>query len=85
MAIVMPLDLYTWLVTTFAGNMAIFTALAFLAIATLSAMFRMPNAITFICFGLFVIMLSIYMQAVAILVLLVAGLAIGWALQRLWK
>lgn len=85
MAIVMPLDLYTWLVTTFAGNISIFTAIAFLAIAGLSAMFRMPNAITFISFGLFVIMLSVYMQAVAIVVILVAGLAVGWALQRLWK
>jgi len=83
--IIQPLDLYTNLVTTFAGNITIFIAIAFLLIAGLSAMFRMTNIIVFISFGLFVIMLSAYMQSIALIVLIVAGLAIGWGLSKLWK
>ena len=85
MAIHSPLELYYWFVTVLSGDITIFIALAFIAIAAFSAMFRMPNIIMFICFGVFIIMLSVYLQALYILILLVAGLGIGWVITRIWK
>jgi len=80
-----PFELYYWLVTVFAGNITLFTAIAFLAITSMAAYFRMPSILTFISFAMFVIMLSVYLEAAFIVVLLVAGLAIGWTIARIWK
>lgn len=84
MVLHLPLDLYYWFVTVFAGNLTIFMALAFLALTGLSALFRLPNEALFISFALFVLMLSIYLEALAILVLLIAGLGIGWIIAKIW-
>jgi len=84
MAFIEPLNLYYWLVTTFSGNLTIFLALAFLVIAALSAMFRMPNIITFVGVGLFIIMLSTFVGNILILFLVVAGIVIFWQLAKMF-
>ena len=80
-----PGDLQYWFLNVFAGDITIFLAIAFIFIAAMTAMFRMPTIITGLMFALFVIMLSVYTGSLAILVLVVLGLIIGWSLTRLLK
>lgn len=80
-----PFDLQYWFVNVLAGSMTLFLAIAFLVIAALAGMFRMPNIITGVMFGLFIIMLSAYTGTLYLLVILVAALLIGWWIARLFK
>ena len=47
-----PFDLYYWFVNVFAGSQELFLAIAFLCVAILAGMFRMPTIITGIMLGL---------------------------------
>lgn len=80
-----PFDLYYWFVNVFAGNMTIFLAIAFIVIASMAAMFRMPAMIVGLFFSMFIIMLSVSTGNLVILVLVIIGLIIGWSLSRLMK
>jgi hypothetical protein len=81
-----PFDLYYWFVNVFAGSMEVFLAIAFLVIAALSGMFRMPNIITGMMFAAFVIMLSASVDVpMFVLVLLFIAIMIGYSLARLFK
>jgi hypothetical protein len=80
-----PFDLYYWMVTVLAGSMTMFLALAFLTIAGMTAMFRLPTMITALMFGLFIIMLSVYTGTFYLLVILIAALVIGWSVARLFR
>lgn len=79
-----PFDLYYWFVTVFAGSMTMFMAIAFLFIAMMGAMFRMPALIVGISFALFVIMMATYFGVgLLIIVMVIAAFAIMWVLSRL--
>lgn len=80
-----PFDLYYWLVNVLAGDITLFLAIAFIAIAAFSAMFRFPTIITGVMFAMFIIMLSAYTGTLPILVMLVAAIVIGWFATRLFK
>lgn len=80
-----PGDLYFWWVNVFAGSMTMFLAIAFLVIAILAGMFRMPTLIVGVMFGLFIIMLSAYTGTLVLVVLLIAGISIGWIIARFFR
>lgn len=80
-----PFDLYYWFVNVFAGSMPIFLAIAFLFVASMSALFRMPTIITGIFFSLFIILLSAVTGNLYVLVILVIALVIGWSIARLFR
>ena len=81
----LPLDLYHWLVLTFAGSTIIFFALAFTIIVTMAAFFRMSNMITLVAISLFVILFSYYLGSLFILFIFIAGILIFWAIIKIWS
>jgi len=78
-----PFELYHWWVTTFAGNISIFLAIALIGMTSLAALFRMPVLVIGMMFSLFIIMLSTYFQNFYIIVAVIGGLVVGWILIRL--
>ena len=85
MTIAQPLDLYNSLVTTLSGSLTIFLALALLAIAGLSAMFRMSGVITLVSFALFVVLLAAVTGNLFILVMIVTGLLVFWGISKIFR
>jgi hypothetical protein len=81
----LPFDLYYWFVNVLAGSLTLFLAIAFLVIASMAAMLRMPTIMVGMFFALFVTMLSIMTGTIYILVLLVAAVIVGWLVVRLIK
>lgn len=81
MAIIDPLDLQTLLVNTFAGGVELFMFIAFLAITSLAAKFRMPSIVLFIAFSGFVVMMMSFLLSVIagvyMLIILLVGV-ISW-------
>lgn len=80
-----PFDLFYWFVNVFAGGINMFLAFAFLGIAIMAGMFRMPTIILAISMGLFIIMISVMTGTLFLLVLLVIAIAVGWSIARLIK
>ena len=80
-----PLDLQTLFVNTFAGSMDLFMILAFFAVASLAALFRMPNAIALTMFALFGVIMAVYSPDFYFLVILFAGIAIFYGIGRYIK
>jgi hypothetical protein len=80
-----PFDLYYFFVNVFAGNLTIFLTISFAVIAAMAGMFRMPNIITGVFLALFIIMLGVTSGNLLVLVLLVAGIIIGWTFVRYMK
>lgn len=78
-----PFDLYYWFVNVFAGSMTMFLAISFLIIAMMAAMFRMSVLVIGIVFTLFMILLAAVTGEMYILVIMVAGLIIGWSVSRI--
>lgn len=80
-----PWDLQFWFVNVLAGNMTLFLAMAFIVIAILAGMFRMPTIITGFFFGLFIIMLAVQTGNLFLLVVVVAAIIIGWSIARFFR
>ena len=80
-----PFDLYYYFVNVFAGNMTIFLAISFMAIAVLGGMFRMSGMVIGSIFALFVIMLVVYLGNLYLIVVVIVALILGWTLSRLFR
>jgi len=78
-----PLDLQTLFVNTFSGNILIFGFLAMIVIAGLTAYFRMPNSISLIMFGIFLIIFAPFVEGLWILALLFAAIFAAYNLRRI--
>ena len=85
MAFVKPFDFYTWWVNTFAGDMQIFLAIAFLVMAGLAGYFRMATLTFGMLFALFVIILAPYVGGIYVLVIIIVGLILGWWIARMFR
>ena len=80
-----PFDLQYWFVNVLAGDMTMFLAIAFLVIAVMAGMFRMPTIITGVMFALFIILLAVETQTLILLVILVIAVVVGWSIERYFK
>tara|TARA_R100001530_G_scaffold122253_1_gene89828 strand:- start:789 stop:1064 length:276 start_codon:yes stop_codon:yes gene_type:complete len=80
-----PLNLQCLLVNTFAGTMEIFMFVAMIAIATISARFRMINMITLIMYGLFAILMAQYIEGIYFLAILIIGLVVSFGIGKIAK
>lgn len=80
-----PFDLYHWFVNVFAGDINVFLAVSFIVIAALAGMFRMAGTVVGAVFGLFVILLSVYMGSITLLVVVIVALILGWLIARLFR
>jgi len=78
------LDLEYWLVNVLSGaNQNIFTFVAFIAIASMAAYFRMLNSTTFLFFVLFAVLMMNYLQGVYFLLILLAGIITAYYVSRI--
>ena len=80
-----PFDLYYWFVNVFAGNELIFIAIAFLVMAMIAGMFRMPTIIFGMLFAAFVLMIGIMTGNLYILILFVVGVIVTLIYMRFAK
>jgi len=85
MAFIYPLDLGKILINTLSGSLNIFIFLAFIFIASMGAMFRMPNLVLGAMFALFGIFLSNYVGGIYAFVIIISGLIIFYAMGRIIK
>lgn len=82
-----PLALQTLFMNLFAGSIEIFTFVSMIAIAFLSAKFRMPASVMMLIFGLYVLILNTYLNfgGLYVLVILMAGLITFFSMKKLWE
>jgi hypothetical protein len=80
-----PLDLWNILVGTLSGSQVIFLALALITIAILAAKFKMNNFGFLIMVGLFGIFVGVWITWFYAVVIMVAGLAIGFVIAKIIK
>lgn len=85
MVFTQPFDLYYFLVTTLSGSLVIFTSLALVFVAAMSAYFRMPNEITMISFALFIVLLAGYFGGIFVLIITLLGLLVGYIASKIGK
>jgi hypothetical protein len=86
MTFINPLDLQQLFVNTFAGNMVIFTLIAFIVIAALSARFQMSNLMTLIMFVIFAAIMESFLNlgALWVLIILLVGMGVYYWLKKTW-
>ena len=81
-----PLDLQCLFVNTLAGGLEIFIFLAFILIAGLAAYFKMPNSITLSMFGLFTVIMSVYVGfQLYVLAVFLVGITTFWGISKIIK
>lgn len=85
MVFVVPLNFEYWFITFLAGSTGVFLALMFVAIAGLSAMFRMPMSVTLSSFALFSAIMWFRFGDLLVLTIVLASLFVFWGLARLFK
>ena len=88
MAFIEPLNLQHILMNVLAGSPTIFFFISILAIATLAAIFKMPNTIFMIMIGLFVVTLS-YLEgifsALYAFIVIVTAILIFYSIGKIFK
>lgn len=81
-----PLNLKHIFVDTLAGSPEIFTAITFIGLCIGAGLFRMPNVIFMLMIVLATVMLSKFIVGgIYLLVLLVVGISVFWAISRIVK
>lgn len=86
MSWVEPLELETWIISIFAGDPEIFTAIALLVISSMAAYFRMNTISLFFMMGVFLLMFSGFISSpFLILISIIGGLAIGYFISRIFQ
>lgn len=78
-----PLNLECLLVNTFAGSDFIFFILATLAIAALSAYFRMSNSLFLVMFVLFGVIFASFASGIYVFIVLMVGLIIFAIIKKI--
>lgn len=86
MAWIEPLELETWFIRVFSGSPEIFSIVALILIAGMSAYFRMNGIAMFFMLGLFVFLFSAWIgNTFLILIAIIGGLLIGYWISKLVK
>lgn len=85
MVFVPPLDLQTWFITTFAGNLKIAIGILFVLVMGMAAYFRMPTSLTLVSFSLLAIVMGTYFGDIFVLVFAIIALVIGVAVALITK
>jgi len=86
MTFIEPLALETWFNSVLSGSLGVFTALSIFAIFGLAAYFRMTLTITFLLFGMFLLMFNEYIDISMYFVLIsIGGLLIGYWVSKIPK
>ena len=86
MAWVEPLNLETWIINVFSGDIAIFTAVALFVITGMAAYFRMTGVTLMLMIGVFFIMFSGYVdQSIYFLLVSIGGLLVGYWISQIVK
>lgn len=80
-----PFDLYYWFVNVFAGDLTVFFAIAFLVIAALAGMFRMPSSVTGISFALFITLMAVHVGSIFLLIVVIIAILLALTLARLFR
>ena len=81
-----PLQLETFIVNIFSGNIDIFTALAFLVISGLAGFFRMGMLTLFLMIGLFFMMFKGYVNfEIYFIIISIGGLLVGYWISKIVK
>ena len=80
-----PWDLRTIFINILSGNTEIFTFISFILIAVAAASFRMRDRTFLIMIALFSVLLSQYVGGIYLIVLLLSGIGIFFAITRLIK
>lgn len=83
MTLTAPLDLEYWLVTTFAGSFDIFAFISFIAIAMLSARFRMSNFNFGLILALYTLMIGYWVSWTLLISGVIGGLVIFGVLSKI--
>lgn len=81
----LPFDLQHWFVNVFAGNANVFIVIAFIVIAMLAGMFRMPNLILGVMIAFFVFIMGSLTGEWAILGIILIGSGVAWLITRMIK
>ena len=81
-----PLSLEIITINIFAGNVAIFTAIALFVITGMAAYFRMTGVTLMLMIGVFFIMFSGYVdQSIYFLLVAISGLLVGYWISQVVK
>lgn len=83
MTFILPLDIETLLVNTFAGSMDIFIGLMILVIAALAATFKMNNLIFFASLAVFALLMVSWASWLYMLIILIGGLIVFLSLSKI--
>ena len=85
MAVIDPFDFQRIFVTILSGSSDIFTFIFVVLISGLGAYFRMDNRIMMIMYLVFGIVMSTYIGAVYILIILIAGIVTFYSINRMFN
>lgn len=81
-----PLNLETWIINVFSGNVAIFSAISLFVIVGMASYFRMTGITLMLMIGVFFIMFSGYVdQSIYFLLIAISGLLVGYWISRVVK
>jgi len=86
MAWIQPFEMQTFILNIFAGNPEIFFAVSLIAIIGMAAYFKMTQLTMFLMIGIFVFMftgLDVIPISVLTLIILIAGLAIAFVINKI--
>lgn len=78
-----PLDLKNILIVDLAGGLEIFSFLMVILFAFIAARFKFDNKISLSLFALFVVIMSSYLQGLFILVNIIGGLIVYYAVSKI--
>ena len=80
-----PLNLECLFVYMFAGNIALFTGIAFILVSALAARFRLPNSIMLMVMVLFVVIFADKFNQFYLIIILILGIVTFMGFGRFLK
>jgi hypothetical protein len=81
-----PLEMETWIINIFSGDIAIFTGIALFVITALASYFRMTGITLMLMIGVFFIIFQGYVdQSIYFLLIAITGLLVGYWGSQLVK
>jgi hypothetical protein len=85
MAVIDPFDFQRIFITILAGSPEIFTFIFIALISGLAGYFRMDTKVTMIMYLVFAIVMSTYIGAVYVLIILIVGIITFYSISRMFN
>ena len=85
MTVINPMDLERIFISILAGSTEIFTFLFILIISALAGYFKMDSTVTMIMFLLFGVVMSAYIGAIYVLIIIIIGLITFYSISRMFN